>query len=232
VFDENQILELLSSSVSERVSAQVHESLVVIIQDEIAKALTRALQEGQFYRALNSQVTDSIETVYSEIREVKRLISREAQQDSSLLIGETDSILDGIVKSTERATLKIMDYLEELQAGFKEMDGLLELGETAACRAKLGHMLETVMNIMTELSFQDLTGQQIKKVIHLLKRIEDLSFDAYVTSEVFKKSIREDSEKSLDDIRRRTRALVEDARARQDLIDQEGIDVMLEQLGL
>ncbi len=137
MFDENQILELLSSSVSERVSAKVHESLAVIIQDEIAKALTRALQEGQFYRALNSQVTDSIETVYSEIREVKRLISREAQQDSSLLIGETDSILDGIVKSTERATLKIMDHLEELQAGFKEMDGLLERGETAACRAKL-----------------------------------------------------------------------------------------------
>ncbi len=74
VFEESQILDLLSTNVSERVSAKVHESLSSIIQDEIAKALTRALQEGHFYRALNSQVTDSIETVYSEIRAVKRLI--------------------------------------------------------------------------------------------------------------------------------------------------------------
>jgi len=232
VFDESQILEVLSNNVSDRVSAKVHESLAVIIQDEIAKALTRALQEGHFYRALNSQVTDSIETVYSEIREVKRLISREAQQDSSSLIGETDSILDGIVKSTEKATLKIMDYIEELQSEFREMDGLLERGENAVCRHKLGRMEDMVMNIMTELSFQDLTGQQIKKVIQLLKRIEELSLDAYVTSEVFKKSIKQAPDKSLEDLREETRAIVEDARAQKDRIDQEGVDSMLEQLGL
>jgi chemotaxis protein CheZ len=232
VFEESQILDLLSTNVSERVSAKVHESLSSIIQDEIAKALTRALQEGHFYRALNSQVTDSIETVYSEIRAVKRLISKEAHQDSAGLLGETDSILDGIVKSTEKATLRIMDLLEELQSEFKEMGSLLDRGEGAHCREKLRGLEEVVMSIMTELSFQDLTGQQIKKVIQLLKRIEELSFDAYVTSEVFKKSREQAPDKSIDDIREKSRAIVEDARTQKDRIDQEGVDSMLEQLGM
>lgn len=232
MLEENEILDQMTNSVSERVSEKVRETLSLVIQDEITKALTRALNEGQFYRSLNSEVTDSLGTVYSEIRAVKQLIGRDSQTESSSLLMETDSILDNIVKATEHATLKIIDCLEEIQSEFKEMEGLLDRGDPATCKEKLNRMEGMVMDIMTELSFQDLTGQQIKKVIQLLKKIEEVSFDAYVTTEVLKKTREKAPDKSLDDIRRKTREIVQDARTQKDKIDQVGVDSLMEQLGM
>lgn len=232
VLEENEILDHMTNSVSERVSEKVRETLSLVIQDEISKALTRALNEGQFYKTLNSEVTDSLGTVYSEIRAVKQLIGRDSRSDSASLLMETDSILDGIVKATEYATLKIIDSLEEIQSEFKEMEGLLDRGDPASCKDKLNRLESMVMDIMTELSFQDLTGQQIKKVIQLLKKIEEVSFEAYVTTELIKKTREKAPDKSLDDIRRQTREIVQDARAQKERIDQEGVDSLMEQLGM
>jgi chemotaxis protein CheZ len=101
-----------------------------------------------------------------------------------------------------------------------------------SCKEMLNRLDRKVLDIMTELSFQDLTGQQIKKVIQLLKRIEEVSFDAYVTTEVFKKSREHAPDKSVDDIRQKTKEIVQDARAQKDRIDQEGVDGLMEQLGM
>jgi chemotaxis protein CheZ len=232
VITEREIVDQLTVSVSDRVSGTIRETLSSIIQDEISKALTRALVEGQFYRSLNAEVIDSIETVYSEIRAVKRIISAESSDESINLISESDSILDGIIKSTEKATLTILDYLEEIQSDIKEIHGLLDGGNIPSCREKLNGMERAVIQIMTELSFQDLTGQQIKRVVQSLKKIEEISFDTYVTSEILKKSKEQAPEKNIEEIRQKTREIVEGAKTKKGKFDQDGVDSLLEELGL
>lgn len=229
---EREIVDQLTVSVSERVSGTIRETISSIIQDEISRALARALIEGQFYRSLNADIIDSIETVYSEIRAVKRIISTDSPEESINLISESDSILDGIIRCTEKATLTILDYLEEIQFDIKEIHGLLEEGDIPSCREKLKGMDRAIIQIMTELSFQDLTGQQIKRVIQSLKKIEEISFDTYLTSEILKKSKEQAPEKNIEEIRQKTREILEGAKTKKAKFNQDGVDSLLEELGL
>ncbi len=85
---------------------------------------------------------------------------------------------------------------------------------------------------MTELSFQDLTGQQIKRVVGSLKKVEDIVFSVYVTSEIMKKSKEQSPDRDVEEIKEQARDLASNVKSKKSLVDQEGVDKLLEQLGL
>jgi chemotaxis protein CheZ len=178
---EESIVEHLTESVTGRVSDVVRETLGAIVQQEISTALAKALDQGQFYRTMNEEVIEGIGNIYSEIKAVKKSLNADSSKESLSLLNESDSILDGIIKATERATLKILDYLEHMQQEMSELRRLIEPGGTTAANEKLDQMEGTILSVMTELSFQDLTGQQVKRVIQSLKKVEDIVFNVYVT---------------------------------------------------
>jgi chemotaxis protein CheZ len=85
---------------------------------------------------------------------------------------------------------------------------------------------------MTELSFQDLTGQQIRQVVQSLKKVENVVFDVYVTSEIMKKSREQSPDRDIEELREKAKDLLSDARAKKTAIDQDGVDSLLVQLNM
>jgi chemotaxis protein CheZ len=229
---EEAIIVQLTDCVSERVTSVIRESLSDIVQQEISKALSKALVEGQFYRTLNSEVIDGIENIYTEIKAVKRNVSAGLSHDSISALMESDTILDDIMRMTEKATLTILERLEEMQEGLRQAISMMGAGDYSSSKSKLEHMDRKIFDIMTELSFQDLTGQQIKRVIESLKKVEDIVFNVYVTSEIMKKSKEQSPDRDVNEIKEEAKDLASSARSKKGMIDQGGVDNLLAQLGL
>ena len=227
---EREIVDQLTDSVGARVSLIVRESLSAVVQEEISKALAKALDEGRFYRSMNEEVLEGIGNIYSEIKSVKETLDADSSAESLGLLNESDSILDGIVKATEIATLKILDLLENMQREIGEIRSLVGSNGAMAIE-KLDGVEKSILNVMTELSFQDLTGQQVKRVIQSLKKVEDIVFGVYVSSEILKRSKEQSTEKDIAEIRERMKGLVEEAKGKKTAIDQGGVDSLLEQMG-
>jgi chemotaxis protein CheZ len=227
---EDAIVDQLTERVSGRVTSVVKETLSEIVQQEISIALAKALDHGQFYRTMNEEVIESIGTIYSEIKSVKSSLNADSSTESLSLLNESDSILDGIIKATEHATLKILDYLENMQQELNDLRSIIEPGGPAAASGNLDRLERVILNVMTELSFQDLTGQQVKRVIQSLKKVEDIVFNVYVTSAVLKKSKEQSPEQGIAEIREKVKGLIDDAKGNKTAIDQEGVDSILAQL--
>lgn len=228
MFNEEHIILQLTESVTEKVSGVIKESLSDIVQHEISKALTRALIEGDFYRSLNHDIIGGMENIYSEIRSVKQSLTGKTQVESISLLSESNSILDEIILSTEKATLNILNFLDEIQ----DKINLLKNKQNGDNIIVLEDIEQIVMNIMTELSFQDLTGQQIKRVILSSKKVEQIVYEIFVTSEILMKSKEKAPEKDMQQIKEETKGLVLEAKEKKVIVDQSDIDELLQQFGL
>jgi chemotaxis protein CheZ len=128
-----------------------------------------------FYQELSSRFQPALENM--------------AQRD----LPEASDQLNAIVEATERATTRIMDILEEMQT---HQDGLrillarlknpdLDAATGLELAAEADQRVETcqtqVMTIFEELSFQDLTGQRIKRIVGLVQAIEGKVKDILTT---------------------------------------------------
>lgn len=104
--------------------------------------------------------------------------------------------LDAVVTATEEATNKIMSACEEIQGAVYDAD--------AAIQQKVN---DRVMDIFEACSFQDITGQRIRKVVSTLAIIEEKidnimgklgeTVGISLTDEKAEKAISVDDEKSL-----------------------------------
>lgn len=83
-------------------------------------------------------------------------------------MNEASDELDEIVRSTEEATHQILNAAETIEQAAAAAS---EAGGPA--QAEIDKIREEYMNIILACSFQDITGQRIKKVISALHFIED-----------------------------------------------------------
>lgn len=235
VITEKEIIDKLTTSVTENVAALIQDSLSEIVQREISKALARALFEGEFHRGVSSEVFTGIENIFCEISSFKKNLSASSQgQDGSAgLLNCSTSVLDDIINSTEKATLNILDCLDQMQLLIQNARESAQNGNGASDQASALEGIESIiMTILTELSFQDLTGQQIRMVIRSLKRVEELVYEVYLMAEALRKTKEKSPEKDIEEIKEEAKVLVSDFKGRKDVIDQSEIDSLFEEFGL
>jgi chemotaxis protein CheZ len=90
--------------------------------------------------------------------------------------------LDAVLKTTEKAAVEIIDIVEKLQdlqgSVSTIVKGFESGGVTKEDRERLKEINNTLgtdlSNIMVSLSFQDLTGQRIKRIINSIRQIEQI----------------------------------------------------------
>ena len=131
---------------------------------------------------------------------------------------EASNQLEGINETLEKCTMKIMDIndaqMETAEAQFEHLQALLSNNGK-----KSGKTIEQQMEIMTKirdlsmsmlepLSFQDLVGQRIQKIIKLVKsmesRIEDLIISCGIKMQRYKENPKKsfaELEKDVEDFR-------------------------------
>ena len=146
-------------------------------------------RESGFYQDISritllglSDITKDFEEFYKEMTaRFQPALNDLTQQE----LPEASDQLNAVVETTEAAATRIMDALEEIQDEHERINKALNMMReykrmaadkrealdradeaTALCQAKL-------MTILEEMSFQDLTGQRIKRIVTLVQSVEE-----------------------------------------------------------
>jgi chemotaxis protein CheZ len=191
VAEDNELLRELMQRVADQLTNDLRETLTAAVEREISKTLSGALLEGEFYRRVNEDLQKGFKEIYKEIKVAKTANGPIATtEDPNELFSQASNQLDAILQTTESATVKIIDTIENLQTLSDTLAGIVKSfekgGVSKAERESLAEinnsLSQDLMSIMTTLSFQDLTGQRIKIIIETIKKIEKIVLDVYMTT--------------------------------------------------
>jgi chemotaxis protein CheZ len=222
----NQISSVMQTTMSEVVNV-VQSSLLDIVQQEFVTSLNRSLTESDFLKSVNGDIRNGLASIYKEINGVKESVDINSYQEAKDLFSETENKLDYVISTTEKASMDIMDEVENLQEMQEKIKCLLpETDETALICEEMNTRLIT---IMTALSFQDLTGQHVKKIINVLQNIEKIVLDIYISSGIMLKNKEAHPEKNLDELKKESKEKYSTMQEEGKLA-QDDIDAMLAQL--
>ncbi len=206
----------------------------VIPESEIRKLidLLDAIKKGDFYRELNIQLYGAIGELAKKINELKKslqVIDPKIKEIATEKIPQASDQLEAIIKETEEAAFNIMSRVEKLMDMVDELYTNLEnlklsYGEDEKIK-QLEEKVTTMQNLLTEvltaLSFQDLTGQKIKRIIQLIKDMEKRILELVVSFGIKIKKMpqkKEEEEKVLDTIK-------------EDKVSQDEVDEILSKFG-
>jgi chemotaxis protein CheZ len=241
---QNELLDEIMDKVTEKAMSSLKDTLSRTLDQEIAKALGRALLDTEFYRTLNEELRNGLGCVYKEILSAKSENSSPTQEhahgDPRELFLEASDQLDQILRTTEQATVDIMDILERhlevlpeterIIAGLIERHGkderLQGLAETTSA------LQQDLMSIMTILSFQDLTGQRIKRIVEALRKVEGIVLDLVLSTGLVLKAREEEPDRELSELREESRKKIMTLRGPQGGVSQSDVDDLLANLGL
>ena len=201
------------------------------------------------FKQLSSDMRQGLKDIYQQISTASS--ENTAAPDTDALFHEASDELDEVLKATETAAMNIMEVVEkhlDLQAESAQLLQALRSGsakpesldQLVAINSQLG---DDLTGLLTALSFQDITGQRIKRVMNALGKIEDSVVELYVSSGLIIDAAEKHPDKDAQTLKDEASRAVEDFRqSRQgssslrgpskDGISQNAIDDMLAQLGL
>lgn len=209
--------------------------------------LSQEQEDSELYKRLSTEMRQGLKKIYSQISLASTMEGEQTPEETDHLFHEASSQLSAVMDATEEATGQIMDVVEKhldlqmessaiicaIQAGTATPE---QISRLAAINGDIGTDLT---EIMTALSFQDLTGQRIKKVVSALTRIEATVLELYVSSGLVMKGREADPHKNIDVLQSEAKQAVKqlkDPRAAlkgpQSTSSQANIDDLLSQLGL
>jgi len=219
----------------ERMLAAVREAVREVMRE--AMGADQSLFEGKFYHNVAVEMENGVGQMYQEISQFKKAlaVAQQTADESEKIISDASGQLEGIVKTTEMATNQIMDAAENCQQRNNRLERLLGSVQDSSLREELQNILndtnQEYMNIITACSFQDLTGQRVKKVVELIKTLERqiikilIKADSKIKGKKAGKGemeIEGDTQKALEKL----------GGPQDDGIDQAGVDDLLASLGL
>lgn len=206
-----ELVKEMMEKVSEQLVVSLQQSITNSVEKEISKSLSKSLLEGEFYRRVNDDLQDGLKQIYQEVKAArggKEIKSIKADIDPEELFSETSDQLDAVLQTTEKAAVEIIDIVENLQ----ELQGTVSTivkgfesgGVTKANRMKLKEINSTLgtdlSNIMVSLSFQDLTGQRIKKIISSIRQIEKIVREVMLSTGLMIQHRANEPEKDIDSL--------------------------------
>ncbi len=240
--------------VTENLTRNLRDALAAALEKQLTESLTQALLESEFYRKISTDMRDGLRRIYKEMNEARSAgsgdvhISDKAEADK--LFKDASEQLSAVLRQTEDAANTIMEVVEHLQERQQENTMLLEKAhkgmitpaewqKVIESNKSLGEDLTT---LMTAMSFQDLTGQRIKKAVAAMKQLESTVLELYLSSGVMMKAYEEKPGQDMDRIEEQARAAVADLKQKvegselkgpsSDGCKQGDIDDLLAQFGL
>jgi len=205
------LVKELMEQVADQLVDSLKDTIRASVEREIATSLSKALLEGEFYRRVNDDLQDGLKQIYQEVKVArggKEIKSIEADIDPEEFFSEASDQLDAVMQSTEKAAVEIIDIVEKLQ----ELQGSVATivkgfesgGVTKSNRNKLEEINQTLgmdlSNIMVSLSFQDLTGQRIKKIINSIRQIEQIVREVMLSTGLMIQQREKEPEKDIDSL--------------------------------
>ena len=253
---QEDVLRKVMNEVTESLTADLREVLSITLEKQISSALTKALLESEFYRRISEDMRGGLKKIYKEINAAAQndgsgaanAVPDKAHADK--LFHEASEQLSAVLTQTEQATEAIMEVVEKHLETQEEATAILaavnagsasseQVARLAAINTTLG---EDLNNIMLSLSFQDLTGQRIKRAVTALKEIESTVVEMYLSTGLLMQAYAEEPDRDLTEIEAETRQKVSGLKNPSVLesplkgpesgSSQQHIDSLLAQLGM
>jgi len=228
-------LDELAAKLAAALKPAIRENVREILREELRVCLPKFsaddLVEDGFFRRLNEEIMGRLGDIYREISSVSGPAGGRAAPEDVLqageLMDEASQRLDQVIQATEKATFEIIDLVErsmsvpdELLHLFRDSsrDPAVQEQATTLCQK----LSQDLVEIMTCLSFQDLTGQRIKRVIDMLGKVRDMVAELYVSTGLLVKAKEKAPAQPLEELRK-------DAK---DKVSQSDVDDLLAQLNM
>lgn len=238
---KEQLSQELLSRITTKAESTIREVISAALTEEISRALTMALTEGEFYRAISTDLQEGLKSIYREINAAA--ISGASEPPGAPvadeMFSEASTQLGAILQTTEKATESIMGLVEKHLDASERAASLLDSLDNGEARPEIAElragnqaMGEDLMEIMTTLSFQDLTGQRIKRIVAALQQIEKVVFELYMATGLSMKAMEQNPEQSVEEIRQTSKARATELKGPQAASSQTDVDDLLSQLGL
>ena len=202
------------------------------------------------YKQLSADMREGLKDIYQQITSVSDKDVQTRASDHALFL-EATSQLDEVLKATEEAASNTLGIIEKIENNQEEVSNIIkQLREGGPSEAKLARLeslnkqfSEDLVDLTLQMSFQDLTGQRIKRVVAALNKIEDRVVKLYITSGLIMEGAENDPKKDATELKAEAAKAVEDfANHRtkpselkgpdKNGISQSAIDDMLAQLGM
>jgi chemotaxis regulatin CheY-phosphate phosphatase CheZ len=185
---------------------------------EEMKDIIQKLERVQFFESLTKEVTGKIKDIAQEMVDFRKDLQKKIEpgiiEIAARDIPEASHQLEGINETLENSTMKIMDINDEqmeiAQARIEQLRELLsgwqtkETGRVSEIIAQQIAALETInnlsMSMVEPLSFQDLVGQRIQKIVKLVKSMELRVEDLIISFGIKIQKYREDPTMSYSDL--------------------------------
>ena len=216
-------LRAIMGEVTEKLTADLRDVLGKALEHQLTEALTQALLESEVYRRISTDMRSGLQRIYKEIS------STTAAPDQAAV-----AILEVVEKNMD-LQVESQRLIKSVRAGEASPADLERLEQIN------GTLGEDLSSIMLSLSFQDLTGQRIKRAVAALKEIESTVVELYLSTGLLLQAYEEAPDKPLDQIEAETRKQVSDFKGASILdselkgpveSSQKNIDDLLSQLGM
>ena len=234
------VLEQLIDGITEELVKSVRDTVSRTIRKKLKSSLNQAWGDGEFYKRLNEDMLSGLQNIFREINSAKKGAPDAANKDTGELFSEATQQLDEVLASTEEATASIMDTVEKHQAMLDSLKILAAKAEkeklSAADVQELQKFItsqeQDLSGVLTTLSFQDLTGQRVKKVLDVLQTIESTAFELYMSTGLALKEHAKEPEKDTELIQSHAKQVVSELKGPQRDTSQAAVDDLMAQLGL
>jgi chemotaxis protein CheZ len=201
------------------------------------------------YKQLSANMREGLKDIYQQISNASADNAPAAPLATDALLHEASDQLNEVLKTTENAAMTIMEIVEKHLDLHEENAAILsaaragDIGaEQIARLTEINEIIgEDMNNVLTALSFQDITGQRIKRVVAALSNIEKSVVELYVSSGLIMDSAEKNPARDAESLQDEARQAVEDFRRKRKVtstlkgpdskaISQSSIDDMLAQL--
>lgn len=256
---DDELFRQVMEDVTETLTANLREVLTTTLEKQLTESLTKSLLESEFYRRISTDMRSGLRRIYKEMSDARNAASPGTVPDipdaaaekaaADKLFHDASEQLSAVLRQTEDAANTIMGVVE------KHMDWQAESAELLE-KARKGRITPTewqrlneinqvlgddLVALMTAMSFQDLTGQRIKKVVAAIKQLESTVLELYLSSGLMMKAYEEQPGQDLASLEEQTKAAVQDLKQKVEGSElkgpsadanQQDIDDLLAQFGL
>ena len=117
---KEQLSQELLDRITTKAESTIREVISAALTEEINRALTMALTEGEFYRSISTDLQEGLKSIYREINsaatgtaDLPVASQAAASPVADEMFSEASTQLGAILQTTEKATESIMELVEK-----------------------------------------------------------------------------------------------------------------------
>ena len=237
-------IQKLCDDITADIGEKVKKTVENAIRESVMESLNSLAVEGEFYRNVNQELISGLKGIYREISDGPT--NTDNPEETSKLFKDTSVRLEEIMETTRNATNTIMTSVEKLFEIHEETSAIIATMEPEQNNEQALAQLDSLVisqealltEIITACSFEDLTGQRLKRIMSAVSSIRETVFELYVASGLMIKGKQENPEKDSHTIVKESRLTAEkltDSELKgpsKDSASQDDVDDLLASLGL